>query len=88
VSVTVLCPGPTETNFGTVARGGKARVMQTKKMSAEAVARYGHFAFRHKQVIAVPGFQNRAMVFLTRLLPRRTVRRMVNSYNKFRDEDI
>ncbi len=85
VSVTSLCPGPTESNFGAVARGGRERVSQASKMPTEAVARYGHFAFRNKKVIAVPGFRNRFLIFLTRLLPRSTVRRTVKSYNKFKD---
>jgi uncharacterized protein len=85
VSVTSLCPGPTESNFGTVARGGKVRVAQAKKMPTDVVARYGHFAFRNKKVIAVPGFQNKFLIFLTRLVPRSTIRRMVKGYNKFKD---
>jgi short-subunit dehydrogenase len=85
VSVTVLCPGPTETNFGTVARGGRSRPMQTAKMSAEAVARMGYFAFRNQKVISIPGFQNQFLVFLARLLPRRTIRRIVKNYNKLKD---
>ncbi|HEY1786681.1 MAG TPA: SDR family oxidoreductase [Verrucomicrobiae bacterium] len=85
VTVTVLCPGPTESNFSAVARGDKVRVTQSAKMSAETVARFGHFAFRNKKAVAIPGFRNRALVFLTRLLPRRTVRRAVKSYNKLKD---
>lgn len=87
VTVSVLCPGPTETNFSAVARGAKVRASQRKKMSAEEVARYGHFAFRHKRLIAIPGFRNQALVFATRALPRSTVRKAVNSYNKFKNED-
>lgn len=85
VSVTSLCPGPTESNFSAVARGDKVRVAQAKKMPTEVVARYGHFAFRHKKVVAVPGLQNRFLIFLTRLLPRSAVRKAVNSYNKIKD---
>ncbi|HTR40964.1 MAG TPA: SDR family oxidoreductase [Pseudomonadales bacterium] len=85
VSVTVLCPGPTETNFGTVARGQKKRVAQTKKMTAEEVAQIGHQAFRNKTVISVPGLQNKAMIMLTRVTPRSTVRRIVKKYNTFKD---
>jgi short-subunit dehydrogenase len=85
VSLTVLCPGPTESNFGVVARGDKERVSQSKKMTSEEVARYGHFAFRHKKVVAISGFQNRLLVLLTRLMPRQIVRRLVKNYNKFKD---
>ena len=85
VSVTSLCPGPTESNFGAIARGNKERVSQASKMPTEVVARYGHYAFRNKKVVAVPGFRNRLLIFLIRLLPRSTVRRMVKGYNKFKD---
>ncbi|MGH7979583.1 MAG: SDR family NAD(P)-dependent oxidoreductase, partial [Limisphaerales bacterium] len=85
VSVTVLCPGPTESNFGAVARGQKTRQKQSSKMSAETVARYGHFAFREKKTVAIPGFRNRSLVFLSRFAPRRTVRNAVKSYNMLKE---
>lgn len=85
VVVSVLCPGPTESNFGAVARGGKVRISQSKKMSAEAVARYGHFAFRNRKTVTIPGFRNQSLVFLTRFLPRRTIRKAVKSYNTLKE---
>jgi short-subunit dehydrogenase len=85
VSVTVLCPGPTESNFSAVARGDKVRVSQSPKMSAQTVARFGHFAFRNKKTVAIPGFRNRSLVFLPRVMPRQTVRRTIKSYNKLQD---
>jgi len=84
VSVTVLCPGPTETNFSAVSRGEKVRVVQTKKMSAEEVARTGYAAFRNKKVISVPGLQNKAMILAARIAPRSMVRRIVKKYNTFK----
>jgi short-subunit dehydrogenase len=85
VSVTVLCPGPTETNFGTVARGQKKRVAQTRKMTARDVAQIGHKAFRAKKVISVPGLSNKALIMATRITPRSVVRRIINKYNTFKD---
>ena len=85
VSVTILCPGPTETNFGTVARGEKKRVVQSKKMTAREVAEIGHRAYRAKKVISVPGLQNRAMIALTRVTPRSVVRRIIKKYNTFKE---
>ena len=82
ITVCAFCPGATETNFSQVARGRKLRESNTLKMSAEVVAQYGHRAFRKKRVVAIPGFQNRILVFLTRMVPRRTVRKAVHSYNK------
>jgi short-subunit dehydrogenase len=81
VSVTVLCPGPTETNFGNVARGSKVRVAQSKKMTAEEVARAGYRDFRSKKVICVPGLQNKALIMLAKVSPRSAVRRLVKKYN-------
>jgi len=85
LAVSVLCPGPTESNFGTVARGKKVRPMKTSKMSAEAVAVYGHRAFRNGKVTAVPGMQNQLFVFLNRILPRPVPRKIVRRYNRMED---
>jgi hypothetical protein len=81
VTVTALCPGPTATNFGNVARGPKQRHFEAKEMSAEVVARHGHQAFRGGKVLAVPGPRNHAIIFLTRIMPRRFLRKMVKSFN-------
>jgi short-subunit dehydrogenase len=86
VSVTVLCPGPTETNFSAVARGQKVRTTSRSKMSARDVARIGYNAFRAKKVISIPGLPNKALVQLVRFLPRTSVRRIINRYNKIKDE--
>jgi hypothetical protein len=82
LKVSVLCPGPTESNFGNVARGEKVRQMKTSKMSAEAVAQYGHRAFRNGKVIAIPGLQNKMFVFLNRFAPRWLPRKIINFYNR------
>jgi len=82
VTMNVLCPGPTESNFGMVARGGKPREMQTPKMTSKAVAIYGHRKFRAAKVIAVPGNLNRLFVFAPRIMPRHVTRRVVKKYNR------
>jgi len=78
----VLCPGPTESNFGTVARGGKARRVQTPRMTARAVAVYGHQKFRAGRVVAIPGLTNRLFAFAPRIAPRSLARRIVKKYNR------
>jgi uncharacterized protein len=85
LKISVLCPGPTESNFGNVARGEKVRQMKTPKMSAEAVAQHGHRAFRNGKIIAIPGAQNKAFVFLNRFAPRWIPRKIINFYNRTRD---
>ena len=85
VTVNILCPGPTTTNFGNVARGDKTRFVQSKAMSAEAVAQYGYFAFRNKKVIAIPGLKNQTLVFATRVMPRGAARKLIKHYNTLKD---
>ena len=85
VIVNVLCPGPTTTNFGNVARGGKTRFVQSKAMTAQAVAQQGHSAFRNRKVIAVPGLKNKTLVFATRVMPRSAARKLIKHYNTLKD---
>ena len=85
LKVSVLCPGPTESNFGNVAREKKVRRMSTSKMSGEAVAVYGHRAFRNGKITAVPGIQNHIFVFISRLVPRGLPRKIIKFYNRTRD---
>jgi short-subunit dehydrogenase len=84
VSVTNLCPGPTESNFFKVARGHRSRELQATKMSAAEVAAAGHRAFRAGCCVKVPGAKNRCLVQLTRILPRAAIRRAVGRYNKLK----
>ena len=85
LTVTALCPGPTATNFGKIARGPKARQFKAPKMTAATVARCGHRAFRRGRGLCVPGLQNRSLIFLVRLTPRQLQRNVVKSLNRTRD---
>ncbi len=85
LTVSVLCPGPTESNFGQVARAGRARKIQTPKMSARAVAEYGYRAYRQGRVISVPGAMNKLLTLLVRIFPRSLVRKTAQRYNQVDD---
>jgi uncharacterized protein len=86
VTVTNLCPGPTETNFSVVARSHRRRISQAKKMSAAEVASIGHADFRQGKCLSIPGFKNSLMTALTgRILPRTTVRMLAGHYNKLEE---
>lgn len=85
LKISVLCPGPTETNFSQVARANKARLFKARKMSAAAVARSGYRAFRAGKVIAVPGASNKLLVVAGRLAPRSVVRKIAKKYNRTED---
>jgi short-subunit dehydrogenase len=81
VTVTALCPGPTATNFGQVARADRTRMIRLARMSAEAVARQGLCSFREQKGVAVPGLQNRLLVQLIRCAPRSLVRKLAGKFN-------
>lgn len=83
VKVSVLCPGPTPTNFGAVAGSQNARLFRVPGTPASKVAQDGHRAFRHGKTICIPGIQNKFLVFLMRLLPRAAIRRIALKFNGF-----
>jgi len=81
VTVTALCPGPTATNFGRVAKADKARMIRQARTSAEEVARCGLNAFRERRTVVVSGWQNRFLTLLIRLFPRSAVRKLAGKFN-------
>jgi short-subunit dehydrogenase len=74
ISVTVLCPGPTATNFFERADTTNSRLFKQPMMAtAESVAKYGYAALMRGQRVALPGFANKAMVQIERFVPRSVV---------------
>lgn len=65
IQVTAFCPGATKTAFSE--RAGKRD--QPGAMSAERAARIGYSGFRRGKAVVVPGFANKAAVFMSRVLP-------------------
>jgi uncharacterized protein len=70
VSVTVLCPGPTRTEFDTAAGIQDSRLFQGAAMTAAAVAREGYAAMMAGKPEVIAGARNRWMILGTRLAPR------------------
>jgi short-subunit dehydrogenase len=83
VSVSVLCPGPTPTNFGAVAGTKSVKIVRVKGTPADRVARDGHKAFRRGQIVCISGIQNQILVYLIRGVPRGLIRRIVLKFNGF-----
>jgi short-subunit dehydrogenase len=79
VTVTALCPGPTETNFENRASSGTS-VQAFRKFgklpTAAQVAEYGWKSMMKGKTVAIHGYRNRLLVFLVRFLPRKTVANM------------
>ena len=85
VSVTNLCPGPTESNFSQVARSHRIRETRASKMSAASVAQIGHEDFRNEKCLSVPGLQNKILTVVgSKVLPRKVARKLSGHYNKLK----
>ena len=85
VTVTDLCPGPTETNFSAVARAHHRRRMQpVRKMTAAEVAVAGHLAFRRGVCVKVTGWKNLFLAQLPRINPRVIIRKAVRRVNRLK----
>ena len=66
VKISVLCPGPVDTNFNNVA-GVKFNI---KSLTAEYVAKYAiNQSLKNNKLIIVPGTATKLGVFVTRFLP-------------------
>lgn len=74
VSVTALCPGPTETDFQKRAGISETRLFRGPLvMDSRRVARAGYEGMKKGRRIVIPGVANRAIVQALRVTPRRLV---------------
>ena len=72
VSVTVLAPGPTETEFDDRAQAGNDTLFKRlPKHSAAAVARAGYAGMRRGSMVVIPGLMTKVLSFAGELPPRR-----------------
>jgi uncharacterized protein len=71
ITVTCLCPGPTETDFAARAGNARSRLFQWfRPMSAQAVARIGYRALMKGKTLVIAGFMNRLLAESLRFSPR------------------
>jgi len=83
VSISVLCPGPTKTNFqSTVSENTSENKIAVNMAGVEAVASYGYKAFNKGKIVIIPGVMNKFLAFLPRLLPRNTAASIVFKIQK------
>jgi short-subunit dehydrogenase len=84
VSVTVLCPGPTITEFQAVAHMESTRLFRLPGvvMDAAAVARAGYAGLMRGRRMVVPGLFNRALPLVIRLSPRAMVVRVARLFQE------
>jgi len=84
VSVTVFCPGVTQTEFRT--RAGIREKSKNSGMTAEAAAHLAYSETLRGKPIVVPGFINRAFVLVAKLLPSGAMTSLVRFINRQRGQ--
>ena len=71
VDVSVLCPGPTHTEFGDRAEMNHTKILKVPwVMTAAKVAEAGFSGLMNRKKIIIPGVMNKILAFSTRLTPR------------------
>ncbi|MGH2414677.1 MAG: SDR family NAD(P)-dependent oxidoreductase [Microcystaceae cyanobacterium] len=89
VTVTVLCPGPTESAFHkTTGMAGSQQLKDKKMMTAETVAKIGYSGLMAKTTVVIPGVKNRILAELVRLTPRKLVTKVVRSMHEVKTKVI
>ena len=81
VTVTVLCPGPTQTGWSGTAGASSSNLFRGPVMNAADVAREGYQAMLQGKAEIIAGARNRRLILGTRLAPRTMLARMIRRLN-------
>jgi short-subunit dehydrogenase len=85
VTVTVLCPGPTESAFHErTGAAGTKQVEGNKMMDAETVAKIGYRALMEGKTVVIPGFKNKILAEIVRFTPRNIVTKIVKNMQEIK----
>jgi uncharacterized protein len=86
ITITVFCPGITQTEFRS--RAGISERHKDSGITAEAAARIAYAATIRGKPVVVPGVVNRIFVLLSRLLPRSSFGTFVRFINRQRGQNL
>lgn len=87
VTVTALCPGPTQTGFQQRAGIEHTRLVRIRGIDVEAVARIGYQGLMRGAPVVIPGLGNRLLTVVVRLVPRNLVTTVVRAINENRSSE-
>jgi uncharacterized protein len=80
VSVTVLCPGPTASNFQQRADLGKSKLLKNQAlMDSKTVAELGYQGLADGKALVISGFKNQLLAFVVRFFPRQVITQTVRN---------
>ncbi len=77
ITVTTLCPGPTDTHFGEESKMNAGQLVKNVKIAdAEEVALLGYRAMMKGKSTVIHGAMNKVAPFAIRFIPRKWVTRL------------
>lgn len=83
VTVTALCPGPTESGFQARANMEESKLVSAKQiMKAKTVALIGYQGLMNNRGVVIPGLKNQLLALSIRFTPRNLVTKIVRSMQK------
>lgn len=84
ITVSALCPGPTDTGFEKRAKLEQSKLFQGVNMDAATVARIGYEGLFQAETIVIPGWKNRLLAFSVRFTPRSLITKIVRQLQETR----
>lgn len=82
ITVTALCPGPTDTNFQSRASTANSKLFKGNAMDAQTVARVGYRGLMNDKRVVIPGLRNRLTVLAMRFWPKSLLMNVIKNLHK------
>jgi len=83
IDISVLCPGPTKTDFLAKASENKIHTVKfNKSAAAHDVALYGYNAIMKNKAVAIPGITNKLLVFISKFIPEKIISIIIYTVKK------
>jgi uncharacterized protein len=80
ITVTALCPGPTQSDFQKTAQMEESKMVKNKKLpTSKEVAIYGYNSMMKGKSVAIHGFVNTILANSVRFMPRNLVVKIIRS---------
>jgi short-subunit dehydrogenase len=76
ITVTTLCPGPTQSEFKVRAGSERSRLFEAFVMDAPRVARAGYDGMMKGKTVVIPGLRNKLIPVAARVIPRALIASM------------
>lgn len=82
IKISCLCPGPVKTSFQEKSGIRKNESAKKALMTPKEVAEVAYRDFKKGKLIIIPGFKNKLIILLNKLIPRSLSRKIILMMNK------